>query len=410
MTVLDQMHPVVEEIELTPVTSKGELVVLDADGTIRDAGDTRSHARPFYARHFIFIVTVAIPMAFAISYLYLIAADRYASEARFVVRSVNDGSTNGTGVIASMLVNSGLSRSADETYAVNEYIASRDMVDLLIRDDHLREMMSRSGADFINRFPNFYSHDSKESLYRHYLRHVDVWIDGSTGISTLRMTAFRAADAHALASAILGHAEELINRLNERAYDDAERYANTIVDVARHHVDDVEAQLTAFRDKIGSVDPSRELAAALDMVGQMMTELAGLEAQLRQKMSVAPQNPGISPLRDAIQAYRTQIDEERRIIAGNDHSLAINLGEFERLSLQRLIAARELETAIVSLTKARQDARQQHLYLERIVEPNVSDEPNHLWRLLWTMAALAVCLAVFAIAKSLHSNIREHRA
>ena len=55
-------------------------------------------------------------------------------------------------------------------YAVNEYVVSRDAVDLLVRDHNLRAILARPEADIFNRFPNFFSRDNKEQLYRRFRR------------------------------------------------------------------------------------------------------------------------------------------------------------------------------------------------------------------------------------------------
>ena len=76
-----QPDPVIQEIRLEPVASKGELV----------AGDWWEPAEPqhipWWRRYWMFIVLVVVPMALASLYLGLIASDQYVSEARFIVRT-----------------------------------------------------------------------------------------------------------------------------------------------------------------------------------------------------------------------------------------------------------------------------------------------------------------------------------
>jgi capsular polysaccharide transport system permease protein len=390
----------IEEIELTPLNIQGELVVADE----QDAGDGR---KPFFVRHALFMATVVLPLAIAALYYLLIASDRYVSEARFIVRS---SAGNGVGGVATMIENQGLSRANDETYAVNDYVVSRDIVELLVRNDHLRDILARPEADAINRFPNFYSRDNKENLFERYKDMVQARIDSATGISTLKVAAFRADDATGLASAIIKYAEDLINRLNERAYDDAERYAQTIVDRERNDIGKIETDLTTFRNANGSVDPGKEAVAGFEMIGKMTTELVLLEANLQQQLALSPGAPGIAALREKIRSYQEQIDKQKLDIVGGNRSLASKLAGYERLELDRELAARALGLAMINLAKAREDAQQQHLYLQTIVVPNVADYAEYPRRTLGMLLMLLVCLGLYATVRSLSSITLEHRA
>jgi capsular polysaccharide transport system permease protein len=397
---IEPKTPMIEEIELTPLNIQGELVVADE----QDAGDDR---KPFFVRHALFMATVVLPLAIAALYYLLIASDRYVSEARFIVRS---SAGNGVGNITTMIENQGLSRANDETYAVNDYVVSRDIVELLVRNDHLRDILARPEADAINRFPNFYSRDNKENLFERYKDMVQARIDSATGISTLKVAAFRADDATGLASAIIKYAEDLINRLNERAYDDAERYAQTIVDRERNDIGKIETDLTTFRNANGSVDPGKEAVAGFEMIGKMTTELVLLEANLQQQLALSPGAPGIAALREKIRSYQEQIDKQKLDIVGGNRSLASKLAGYERLELDRELAARALGLAMINLAKAREDAQQQHLYLQTIVVPNVADYAEYPRRTLGMLLMLLVCLGLYATVRSLSSITLEHRA
>jgi capsular polysaccharide transport system permease protein len=397
---IEPKTPMIEEIELTPLNIQGELVVADE----QDAGDDR---KPFFVRHALFMATVVLPLAIAALYYLLIASDRYVSEARFIVRS---SAGNGVGGVATMIENQGLSRANDETYAVNDYVVSRDIVELLVRNDHLRDILARPEADAINRFPNFYSRDNKENLFERYKDMVQARIDSATGISTLKVAAFRADDATGLASAIIKYAEDLINRLNERAYDDAERYAQTIVDRERNDIGKIETDLTTFRNANGSVDPGKEAVAGFEMIGKMTTELVLLEANLQQQLALSPGAPGIAALREKIRSYQEQIDKQKLDIVGGNRSLASKLAGYERLELDRELAARALGLAMINLAKAREDAQQQHLYLQTIVVPNVADYAEYPRRTLGMLLMLLVCLGLYATVRSLSSITLEHRA
>jgi capsular polysaccharide transport system permease protein len=354
----------------------------------------------------LFTGLVVAPTLAAAVYFFLFAADRYVAEASFIVRSavyqgpVPDPQMGG---LAATHVDGGL---AD---AVNTYVLSRDMVSQLEQQDGLRDILSRGEWDFVYRFPVFWRRDNKEQLYRHYLMMIDAEVDKTNGINSITVDAFRPEDAQRLAKAVLQHAEELINRLNDRMIHDAEAYAQSVVDRARDRVVTVAKQLAAFRNSIGSVDPSRESATALDQIAQMATELAETEATLQQQTALSPSSPGLPALRERIRTVKEQIEKEKLKIVGADQSLTTRLAEFEKLTLDRQLAAREMDSALSNLTTARQDAQRQHLYLQRISEPNLADEARYPRRLLGLVIAFATFFALFIVVNAIYTSVREHQ-
>jgi capsular polysaccharide transport system permease protein len=293
--------------------------------------------------------------------------------------------------------------------AVNSYILSRDIVKQLEKKDDLRNIFARDNFDFINRFPNFYQRDDQEQLCRHYLRMVDAAVDQATGINSITVVTFRPEDSRQLANAILLHSEELINRLNDRMVRDTETYAQSVVARAKDQVVEVSMRLAAYRNAIGSVDPSRESAVALDQIAHMTSELAELQAALQQQRSIAPASPALPAMQEKIRTFQDQIEKEKLKIVGTDQSLTTKLAEFEKLTLDSQLAARELDSALAGLTAARQDAQRQHLYLQRITEPNLADEARYPKRILTLIVAIAGLFAVFAAVYSIYRNIMEHR-
>jgi capsular polysaccharide transport system permease protein len=392
--------PLIEEIELIPLESQGMLVKYPD-------GEPEPRPLPIWRCYNDILLFVGVPVALAFIYFFLIAANFYASEAKFVVRQNSSGSTGG---IASLVQSEGFSRATDETYVVNAFITSRDMVRELVAKDHLRDILDRPESDVISRFPNFYTPDNFEALYRRYLQWVKVDLDESTSITTLTAYAYRPDDARVLLIALLRHAEELINRLNARAHEDALQYANLFVVEAGRKAADVEARLTVFRNTSGTIDPTLESAAALDTIGKMNTDVAQLEAGLHQQIATMPSGPGIDTLRQRIASYHHEIEKLQHEIVGSKQSMSGTLATYEGLVLERSLAAKSLEAALANLDKARQEAQQQHLYLETITQPNLPDIPDHLWRWLCLCGVAVGSTGVWSINRTLRRGAKERGA
>jgi capsular polysaccharide transport system permease protein len=391
--------PIVREIELRPLESRGDLVALEAEP---DAPQPQG----FFAGRWLLLVTFVLPVAIAAIYLFLIASDRYMAEAKFLIRSA--ASNGGFAGAEAMVSNHGLSRATDETFAVNEYIMSRDAMKLLVTQKRLRDVLARPEGDFINRFPNFFSRDNSEEMFRAYQRMVRAYIDGGTGISTLEVVAFRPEDARDLAAALLVYAEELINRLNDRAHQDALSYANSLVEQARQSIVQIQERLTAFRNSSGMVDTTKETAQALDAIARLSNEVAQMEASIAQQLALTPNSPAIASLREKAQSYRDEINRERGLIVGKDSSLSTKLGAFEKLVLEREIATKALTSAENSRDRARQEAEQQHLYLQVIVAPDLPDQAKYPRRLLYFAATCVASLMVYLCGRAFVQSAMEH--
>jgi capsular polysaccharide transport system permease protein len=359
----------------------------------------------FVRGHPWFMIVVAMPSLAALLYYGVIASDQYESEARFVVRSASQPMVS---PIASLLQSTGFSSMGGDSYAVIDYIQSRDIVRKLEKRQDLRAILARPEADFIDRFPLPFLGRSFERLYESYQRFVDVDSDTTTDIVTLHVRAFRPADAQRLASAILSYSEDLVNRMNARARSDT-------IDVATHEVERYQAQvlkaqanMTAYRLRTSMLDPASSSSALLDLVAQLASQRSSSEEQLSELIKISPSSPQIEPLRTHIAALDGQIAIERKKVVGGDGSIALKIGEYERLMLQRDFADKGLASATASLETARVEAERKQLYIERVVEPNYPDFALYPHRLFSMLEVIISVLMIYGIGWLITASIREH--
>jgi capsular polysaccharide transport system permease protein len=300
--------------------------------------------------------------------------------------------------------------ASDETYAVNAYLTSRDIVDLLAKNNNLRAILGRPGADFLFRYPTFWLPDDKEFLYRRFQWMGRADVDPVTGISTIEVNAFTPEDAQTLTRGMIGYAEALVNRMNDRAYQDSLAMANVFVAEAQKEVDEIEAQLQKFRNLSGSIDPKLVSESKLKVIGGLSTQLAQIEATIAQQAAVTPTSPALTGLRAQAQSYRGEIEKRKLEIAGSVGSEATKLETYEQLTLRRELAAKALAAAAAQRDQARQDAERQHLYIQMITQPNLSSDFARYPRVtLDLFALLAICLAVFQLLRRVGEVAAEHR-
>jgi capsular polysaccharide transport system permease protein len=364
--------------------------------------------RLFRSLNIWFWAIVGLPTLIAGVYYFAIAADLYLSEAKFIVRSPKQVQASGIGAL---LQSTGLGRATDDTAAVQDFIMSRDAVRKLERKNDLRHVLNRSEGDFVTRFPGiFFWRKDFEALFSRYDHFVSVETDATTGVSTLRIKAYRPDDAHMLTTALLTYSEQLINELNERSRQDALQTARGEVDRAEQKIAEIQSELTAYRVKQKMLDPKSASAGVLELIAQMNSALANARAQLGELVNNSPNSPQIPLVKTRIASLDKLIAEERAKLSGESDSVVAALTEYEHLNLQRELAEKALASAFTSLEAARIEAQRQQLYLEAIAQPNLADYPLYPKRVVSFITVFATCLLAYGLAWLLVANVREHSA
>lgn len=364
-------------------------------------------ARPWWSRvPLAFVIIVAIPTVLAAIYFLLIASPQYVSEARFIVRSANRSQPSSLGFA---LEGVGLSAGQTDAFAVHEYINSRDGLNELNKKIDLASVLGRPGVDFYARYPRLGSQRSEESLFKAYERVVTVGYDSTTGISTLRVTAFTPRDAQTLSEALLGGGENLVNRLNERATKDAVLDAERSLNDARERLSSAQTRLTEFRNREEFIDPTLSAREGTELIGGMLATVANLKAERSQVAGEAPNSPQLPTIDRRIAAYESQIAAERAKLAGGAGSLVPRISTYEDLTTDREFANRELAQATALLLSAQQDARRQRLYLDRVVNPNLPDKAVEPRRLLSILSVFMSCILIYGVGWLVWAGVKEHR-
>lgn len=354
----------------------------------------------------LFWLTVLVPGMLAILYFGAIASDVYISESRFVVRSPEKPQKSGLGVL---LGTAGLANASEEVRAAQGFIESRDALRSLDADGLARRAWGNQGVSLFNRFDPFGWSGSFEELFLYYSGKVSVDFDSETGITTLTVRAFSARDAQLMNRRLLEQAEALVNQLSERGQGDQVRYAQREVDEAREQARAAALALAAYRNRAGVIDPERQASVQLQMISKLQDELIGARMQLLQLSAAAAQNPQIPLLKVRIAGLQKAIDEQIGQVAGSTKSLSAAAVQYQRLQLQREFADRQLGLALAALQDARNNARRQRAYVERVAQPSLPDDAMEPRRLRGILATFIVGLVAWGILAMLLAGVREHR-
>ncbi|WP_157179281.1 capsule biosynthesis protein [Phyllobacterium sp. YR531] len=363
------------------------------------------YSRPKFLQRLLAALFIGVPTLLVSIYYIFIASPMFVSESAFVVRMAAPPSSSSFG---SMLQNSGITRSQDDTFSVQEYIRSRDALAVVQDSLPLRRYYDSTHGDVLARFPAPWESGLFEELFRYYSKRVQIVHNDTTGITVLRTSAFLPQDALALNKELLDIGNARLIKMNERARGDAVRFATAEVEGAEHRMIEAQKNITLFRNKELMIDPKLNSVSMVELMSRISSELAVSRANLAETRSTAPDSSSIPYMTSRIDALEKQLATERSKVAGSDGSIAPRIADYEALMLQREFSNKALISALDSLKTARADARRQQLYLEVVVAPNLPDQAE----LPLAMKNIAIVLFVTSIGYLLGwlllTAIRDH--
>lgn len=354
-----------------------------------------------------FILLVIVPTIMAAVYFSLFATDVYVSESRFVVKSP-DQKHSQISSLANIIQTTGLSSGQEQTNEVLAFIRSRDALHELEKHPGVRERFGSPSADFFSRFPQPFSNDSFEDLYAFYGKMVGASVDSETGTAILNVKAYSAEDAYRINRRLLELSEGMINRLNTRAQANGVAEAQKQVDLAAARTRAARVALAEYRNAQALVDPDKQAEGVLDITNNMIAQRAALQAHLDLMRSLTPRNPSIPALKDRISAISAQIASQDSRVVGTTTGIASKMGNYENLVVEQEFATENLNAANAALVQARADAHKQQFYLERVVSPNLPDEPSLPKRLLSVLVVAATATCLYFIGWMFLVGILEH--
>jgi capsular polysaccharide transport system permease protein len=361
------------------------------------------------SRYGALLLVVVLPTIITASYFYGIAAPQYESEARFIVRSTQPQESGTSGIGQALGLVGGLSDARAQSFSVNDYLSSHDAVAAIDQKLGLVSMFRRPEADGISRL--WWKEPAPEDLLRYYQRQVNVTFDSDTGITTLRVHAFRPDDAARIASQMLTLGEERVNAFNERAVEDSVRVASA--ELVRAEADVVKSQraLTAFRLTHRDIDPQKTGTNQLLLVGSFEQSLAQARAQLTSMTGhIDPASPQYVALANRIAGLESQLSAQSARLTGATGAIASDIGDYEELQLKDDFASKHYSSVATTLETAREDALKQHLYVVRVVEPNVPVKSLYPRSTLIVLSVFFLMLTTYGVGWLLVAGMREHAA
>lgn len=360
----------------------------------------------------LFLVTAIVPTTLSALYYGLFASDVYISESRYVVRAADQTEIPSLGA---MIKGGGVAAAgADNAGVVSEYVLSRDALSAVQATLDMKGAYSGDYADKpvdpLSRFPGFLEDDNMESFFEHYKKHVSVSVDPVSAASTLTVRAYDPETAHSINESILQSAEGVVNGMNQRMREDLVESARREVKAAEDRVRTAEAELSQFRASRRVVHPEQEALLQIQRTDRLRETLLEAQTRLDQVIATAPESPQIPVLRRQVASINAEISKTADRIGGsNGASLVVNSAQFQRLSIERELAAKQLAMAMDRLESAQNEAARKQIYLERIAGPSLPDGALEPRRLRAVGATFLVSLLLWGVLSVMIAGVRAHK-
>lgn len=352
------------------------------------------------------LALVVLPTLIVAAYYYLVAADQYETSADFVVKRA-ETSVSGNDVGQLLGFSFGSNATTSEAYIVSEYLSSHDAVTRLRKEDDLVGAFRPEGVDWLSSL--WSANPTPERLLKFYRRQVSIEQDLTTGITHLRVHAFRPGDAFRISTKLLLMGEQRINAINARTYRDQVTTAQRELEQAESDLVRIQSQMTGYRRSQGDINPEGTGQAQIALVSGLTARLVEARSKLQAMAgAISRSSPQYQALSAQVRALEAQAAGQTAKIAGQDNSIATSLGGYESLVVQREQATRRYGAAAAQFEQAKAAATRQQLYLIRVVDPNRPVKSLFPERGKIVLTLFVSLLVAYAVGWLLWAGIKEH--
>lgn len=358
-----------------------------------------------------FGIIFLFPSVLGLFYYQLIASGQFVSEAKLAVKS-GEASTglSSLGGLSS-LVDTGQSR---DVLIIADFIKSQALVDELSKKFDLREMFRGSLTDPVARLG---ADSSQEKLLRYWKNQVDVSVDRSSGLLSLKVRAFSPSSSLDLANSIISISEKMVNSLTRRNELDSVTEAGRELARAKSALEESVAAQKDERNNAGILSEESAAAGFNDILTSLRLELSKKEQRLGTLVSLnaanSPErrvlNNEIGVLVNQINDYEERIAGSRATTAGGKVESVANRSVALKLSALNVEVSRnQYQNAVASYEAARLAAERQRSYLIAYVTPRMAQESLYPRRLLMSFAIVGFSFLIWAVFIGLSFVVRDN--
>ena len=353
----------------------------------------------------LFLACVILPTLVVFLYLALFASDIYLAEAKFAIRSQNQQQS--LDMLSTFFRTN--STSLSDSYIVQNYIQSMDMIDKVDAKLHVRNHYADRSHDIWYRLT---SNATQDEMLRYWSWAVVTTFDPDTSIMTVQTKAFSPQMAQAVCQAILDASEALVNAMNDRARTDAISLAQAEVARAEARIREAHEAMRQYRERTVILDPQAVASGLYGLVNQLEGEITKTTAELAEATTyMQADSPRVVMLQNRLAVLQKQLQSEKARLASQmqgDKPLSALVSEFQSLTLEEEFAQKQLTSAMASLETARVQAESKSLYVESFQKPMVPDESLYPRPIVFSLVFMLAAAVLLGLVSLIVAAIREH--
>lgn len=366
--------------------------------------DTVSHKALFRS----FLLCVVLPTLIALLHITFISSDVYVSEVKLTVREGGDVEVmSAASSIFSKIGFSKPSGTAQDSLVILDYIKSRAIIEDMGGRKKLAYFFDRDGIDYLSRLD---STKSIEKIWEYWQSHITASVDTQSNVLTLRVKAYSAADAKALAEEIVTCSEALVNSLSVRSRKDALDRARIEVDRSAQTLAGIRTDVLDFQQKTKSINPIDTAKRIASIISTLTLQRIELDSQLTTSAALGVRGgPGERQLQTRLGIIDKQIRDLEGMLTGSagPGSVSSQLRDYELLRLREEFAETIYTLSRSTYEQARKKMDKQQLYLAVIVPPFLPEYPLYPRPIIDSALIFAALMIFWGIGSLLAASVYD---
>jgi capsular polysaccharide transport system permease protein len=354
------------------------------------------------------LLILVVPNIASLLYFTALASDQYQSETRFTVRSSTPAlGKNQLGKATDLPA----AQIVQDTQIVTNFITSKGMVKALQEKIDFRKIFENPDIDPLARLRR---DATIEDLDDYWENMVSVKTDSMSGIVTVKVRAFSAQEAQQVLQAVVAASEGVVNDVNARIWRDVLNTAQTNLDHAKAQLDKARESLQLARNQSGVLTVDASSAILTNLIASVQQDKINLQQKYDAQLgAVSASAPQMRLLKREIDAKEKQLQTLNSQIAGRNASqqnLADVSADMSQRVLEQSLAEQQFAASMKTLEQVQFVSKQQLLYLDTFLAPDLPDEPQYPKRGLWIAGVLAATFLLWSMLCGILMSIRNRLA